>query len=228
MIERVLTRFAYLGLGTGLATQATWAAGFSKYGVGGLIVAAYEPLGNFGKFCAVIMGLGIAANMVPGNYSAAFCAQLLSTHTEKLPRIFWNTMATIIFVVISIPGRDKLLTIFSNFLPLIGYWTIMWIVMTAEEEWLFRRRIRTATHDPAKPYDWDAWSDPKKLPMGLAATVAFLVGWAGAILCMNQVYYTGPIAKIAGHADIGLPVGAALAAVVYPPLRYLEWKKIGR
>jgi purine-cytosine permease-like protein len=174
------------------------------------------------------MGLGIAANMVPGNYSAAFCAQLLSTHAEKLPRIFWNTMATIVFVVISIPGRDKLLTIFSNFLPLIGYWTIMWIVMTAEEEWLFRRRIRTATHDPAKPYDWNSWSDRKKLPLGLAATAAFLIGWAGAILCMNQVYYTGPIARMAGGADIGLPVGAAWAGLVYPPLRYMEWKKTGR
>ncbi|KAI1334270.1 hypothetical protein F5Y15DRAFT_295026 [Xylariaceae sp. FL0016] len=221
--SKTFVEFVGIGLGTGLATQTAWMSAFQKFGVGGLIVEAYGPLGAFGKFCAVIMGLGIAANMVPGNYSAAFCAQLLSSHAEKLPRVFWNTVATIIFVVVSIPGRDKLLTIFSNFLPLIGYWTIMWVVLTLEEEWLFRRRI-----NPAKPYDWTVWNDTSKLPLGLAATAAFVVGWIGAILSMNQVYYTGPIARLAGHADIGLPVGAAWAAIVYPPIRNLEYKKFGR
>ncbi|KKY16823.1 putative vitamin b6 [Phaeomoniella chlamydospora] len=40
------------GLGTGLTTQTSWATGIGS-------------------------GLGVCANMVPGNYSAAFCAQLL-------------------------------------------------------------------------------------------------------------------------------------------------------
>jgi hypothetical protein len=44
-----------LGLGSGLAKNPTWAAGFTGSNVGGLIVAAYAPLGAYGKFCAVIM-----------------------------------------------------------------------------------------------------------------------------------------------------------------------------
>ena len=43
------------GLGSGLASNPTWAEGFSSYGVGGLIMAAYSPLGSFGKFCGVTM-----------------------------------------------------------------------------------------------------------------------------------------------------------------------------
>ncbi|KAF9888256.1 hypothetical protein FE257_008825 [Aspergillus nanangensis] len=221
--SKIFVQFIGIGLGTGIATKAEWEDGFSSLGVGGLLMAAYDPLGAFGKFCVVIMGLGMAANLVPGNYSIAFCAQNLSEHTAKLPRVFWNTVATIIYVVVAIPGRNFLLTIFSNFLPLIGYWVFIWIILTAQEEWLFRRR-----RNPEQPYDWSAWNNPSKLPLGLAAFAAFLIGWAGAILCMNQVYYIGPIAKLAGPADIGVPIGGAWAALVYPPLRYMELKRFGR
>ena len=128
----------------------------------------------------------------------------------------WNTVATIIYIVIAIPGRDKLLTIFSNFLPLIGYWTIIWIVLTFEEEFLFRRRL-----SPQMPYDWTLWNKPDRLPLGIAAFISFIIGWIGAILCMSQVYYVGPIAELI-PADIGLPVAASWAALVYPPMRVSE------
>jgi purine-cytosine permease-like protein len=93
---------------------------------------------------------------IAGNYSAAFCVQLLgerpvytvklrhinfgcaASETQKVPRIVWNTVATIIYIVCAIgmvssvvletfsnhlsAGRNKLLPIFLNFLPLIGYW----------------------------------------------------------------------------------------------------------
>jgi purine-cytosine permease-like protein len=57
-----------------------------------------------------------------------------------------------------------------------------------------------------------------------------VVGWVGAILCMAQVWYIGPIAKLVGTygADMGNFVGFAWAALVYPPLRMLEVKKTGR
>ncbi|RDW91817.1 hypothetical protein BP5796_01211 [Coleophoma crateriformis] len=220
--SKTFVEFIGIGLGSGLATNPTWAAGFNATGVGGLLVAAYDPLGSLGHLCAVILGLGIAANMVPGNYSAAFCAQLIATKAEKIPRIVWNTLATIIYTVIAIAGRNKLLPIFSNFLPLIGYWTIIWIVITLQEEWLFRRR-----RNPTKPYDWAAWDNRNLLPMGIAAFTTFLIGWAAAILCMSQAYYIGPIAALV-PADMGLPVAAAWSAIVYPPLRYMELKKFGR
>jgi hypothetical protein len=44
-----------VGLGSGLAKNPTWAKGFTGSNVGGLIVAAYEPLGAYGKFCAVVL-----------------------------------------------------------------------------------------------------------------------------------------------------------------------------
>jgi purine-cytosine permease-like protein len=122
---------------------------------------------------------------------------------------------------------------------LIGYWTIIFITITLEEELIFHRGKRG--------YKWEQWNDQKALPVGIAAFTSFLIGWAGAIVCMSQAYYVGPIAAMI-PGDIGLPVAAAWAAVSYPGLRvsndfkslswfleerlikfqYLELRKFGR
>jgi purine-cytosine permease-like protein len=49
-----------------------------------------------------------------------------------------------------------------------------------EEHLIFRRRTG---------FNWGVWDEKKKLPLGIAALAAFLVGWVGAILCMAQVWY---------------------------------------
>ncbi|MBE7181421.1 MAG: hypothetical protein INR71_09480 [Terriglobus roseus] len=79
----------------------------------------------------------------------------------------------IVAAVCAIAGRAHLLTIFLNFLGLIGYWTVIWIAMTAEEEFIFRRR---------SGYDWSVWNVQSALPIGGAALLSFLIGWAGAIV----------------------------------------------
>lgn len=50
------------------------------------------------------------------------------------------------------------------------------------------------------------------------------------MLCMSQVYFIGPLAKMVGEygADMGNYVGFAWAALVYPPLRYWELRRFGR
>lgn len=101
----------------------------------------------------------------------------------------------LIYTICAIAGEDHLLTIFHNFLSLVGYWTMIWVVITLEEHMIFRRK--------ANGFDWDSWNDRTALPIGVAALVAFLIGWAGAIPSMDQVYFTGPIAGLVGHgADV--------------------------
>jgi hypothetical protein len=106
----------------------------------------------------------------------------------------WTTVSVLIYAICSIAGRDHLLTIFNDFLALIGYWTIIWIVITAEEQVIFRWKIG---------YNWDDWNTKSLLPVGLAALAAFCVGWVGAVLSMYEVYFTGPIAALVGYgADV--------------------------
>ena len=104
----------------------------------------------------------------------------------------------------------------------MGYWVAIWIAIILDEYLIFRRS--------AKAYNWAAWDDREKLPLGIAALVAFLVGYAGSVISMAQVWYIGPIARLIGEygGDAGNYVGFSCAALVYPPLRWLELKKFGR
>ncbi|KAI1335043.1 permease for cytosine/purines, uracil, thiamine, allantoin-domain-containing protein [Xylariaceae sp. FL0016] len=218
-LGKLLIEFLGIGLGSGLARNPSWAAAFSD-SPGHLIAEGFAPLGTFGKVCAAVLAVCVTANNIPGVYAAALNWQMLGRHFAKVPRPVWSTVTCVIFTVCAVAGRRYLFQIFLNFLALIGYWTIIWIAMTVEEEFIFRRRTG---------YDWTTWNDRGVLPVGYAALVTFVVGWIGAVLCMYETYFTGPIAAMAaGGTDLGLPVGMAWAAVTYAPLRYLELKYVGR
>ena len=210
-----------VGLASGMMANTEWADAY-EVSAGALITKALSPLGSFGSFCAVIIGLGLISNNIPGTYSSALSAQLLGRPFRKIPRAVWSIISVVIYTICACVGRDHLSEIFSNFLALMGYWVIMFVVIMAEEEFIFRRR-------PGHWYKWTDWDKPSKLPVGLAALTAFCIGWVGAVLCMYQVYFTGPIAKLVGDGiDMGFPVSASWAAVLFPPLRWLELKYIGR
>ncbi|KAJ5921414.1 hypothetical protein N7466_009740 [Penicillium verhagenii] len=209
-----------IGLGSGITAHAEYAAAYAQ-GQGALIVEGFGPLHGFGKFCSVIVALGLIANTVAPTYSAGVDFQILGRYAERVPRVIWNTVGVIIYTVCALAGRSNLSEIFTNFLSLMGYWVAIWFAVLLEEFAIFRRK---------SGYHWAAWRDPKKLPIGLAAFTAFVVGWVGAVLCMAEVWYVGPIAKLVGDAgaDMGNYVGFTWALLVYPPLRYLELRFVGR
>lgn len=185
--------------GVGLASAIPTVPSFSSaYDIsqGALLVTALEaPLGGFGRFLGVVIALTNVANAVAPTYVVGIDAQILGRGFARVPRVIWNTAAVIIYTVCALAGRDHLSEIFTNFLALMGYWVAIWIAITVEEQLIFRRRTG---------YDWTVWNQQKKLPLGIAALAAFLVGWTGAILCMAQVWYTGPIAATVGKhgADV--------------------------
>ncbi|KAF2726653.1 purine-cytosine permease FCY21 [Polyplosphaeria fusca] len=209
-----------IGLASGMLTNTAWEEAYSV-SQGALIVEGYKPLGSFGSFCGVIVALGLVANLIPPTYSSGIDAQVLGQMAAMVPRAVWNTVGVVIYTVCALAGRGHLAEIFTNFLALMGYWVSIWIAITLEEHFIFRRK---------RGFNWANWNEQSKLPIGIAALVAFLVGWVGAILCMAQVWYIGPIAKLVGEfgADMGNYVGFAWAAVVFPPLRMWELKKFGR
>lgn len=185
------------GLGSGILTKPEWG---SAYGVsqGALIVEGYGPLGGFGKFCSVVVALGLIANLIAPTYSSGVDFQILGRYAARVPRFIWNTFGVIVYTVCALAGRNSLSEIFTNFLALMGYWVAIWIAITLEEQLIFRRN---------RGYDWNAWNDRSQLPLGIAALVAFVIGWVGAILCMAQLWYIGPIAHEVGEhgADVSKP-----------------------
>ncbi|EME43069.1 hypothetical protein DOTSEDRAFT_173699 [Dothistroma septosporum NZE10] len=209
-----------IGIATGLNDKPSWAVA-DEVSPGAVLVAGFDTLGSFGKFCAVILMLGVVANNVPGTYACGLGFQCLGSWPLKVPRVIWTTLSVVIYTICGAIGRNHLYDVFENFLSLIGYWVTIWIVITLEDQLIFRRKIG---------YVWADWNDKKKLPIGLAALATFIIGYAGAVLCMDQVYFVGPISKLIGDdgSDMGLFVGSSLAAILFPPLRYVELRYIGR
>ncbi|PSN64923.1 hypothetical protein BS50DRAFT_575051 [Corynespora cassiicola Philippines] len=209
-----------IGLASGMSQNAAWEG---AYGVsqGALIVEGYRPLGGFGSFCGVVVALGLVANLIVPTYSSGIDAQILGRWAGAVPRVVWNTIGVVIYTVCALAGRAHLAEIFTNFLALMGYWVSIWMAIILEEHLIFRRKIG---------FNWTVWNEQKKLPLGIAALIAFVIGWIGAILCMAQVWYIGPIAALVGDygADMGNYVGFTWAAIVFPPIRVWELSKFGR
>ncbi|KAL9097497.1 MAG: hypothetical protein Q9165_000393 [Trypethelium subeluteriae] len=211
-----------IGIATGVSSNPAWTEAYS-ISSGALLAACYEGLGGFGGFCAVILALGAIQNNAPCIYVSALSIQTLGEYAKKVPRWTWSLFLTVIVLVCSVAGRNKLFNIFENFLPIMAYWVCSWLIVALEEHLLFHA-LRGLT------FDWTAWEDSKRLPVGAAALLAWLIGWAGAIIGMAQVWYTGPLALAIGGTggDIGVWLCITFTGVVYPPLRYIELRRFGR
>jgi purine-cytosine permease-like protein len=208
-----------IGLATGVAVYPPWNDA-NSVSVGALIVEAYSPLRGFGKFCAVVVSLGVVANSVPGTYSAALGCQVLGRYGLAVPRWVWSCILIVIQLVLALAGRKNLLVIIQNFVALMGYWVEFMVFIVLVEHYWFQR---------GKPnFNWSAWKEKASLPIGIAALVSFLLGWLGAILGMYQVWFTGPLARVSGPADVGMWVGIGFTLVSYVPMRYWELNYVGR
>ena len=96
--------------------------GYQQSGSGGLLGAVLiPPLGNFGKFCLVILALSIIANNCPNIYSVALTAQVMGRWVQRIPRFVWTFVATCIYIAIAIPGYSHFEIILQDFMNFIGY-----------------------------------------------------------------------------------------------------------
>ncbi|KAF7546312.1 hypothetical protein G7Z17_g8529 [Cylindrodendrum hubeiense] len=181
-----------IGLATGVVNNTAWSDA-NAISTGALIVAAYEPLNGFGRFCSVIVALGVIANSTPSIYSGALGCQVLGRYGKAVPRWAWSCVLALIGLVLALAGREHLLVIFQNFVALMGYWVMLMICIVLMEHLLFRGR---------QGFDWALWEDKSYLPVGWAALASFILGWVGAILGMSQVWYVGPISEAASLADL--------------------------
>lgn len=207
-----------IGLATGVAHQPTWAEA-NETSTGALIVAAFSPLGGFGKLCAVIVSLGVVANSVPGTYSSSLGCQTLGRYGKMVPRWAWSSILILIQLVLGLAGRQNLFDIYSNFVALMGYWIEFMVCICLEEQLIFHRK---------RKWNWHQWENKEYLPQGWAALISFLLGWGAAIPGMSQAWYVGPLSQLTAGADLGMWLGFGMTMLTFPPLRYIELKHLGK
>ncbi|KAL7005249.1 Purine-cytosine permease fcy21 [Cystobasidiomycetes sp. EMM_F5] len=209
---------------TCLKIKPTWAAARAEWGIGGLLAAPLiEPLGGFGRFLVVILGLSIIGNNIPNIYSFALTAQVLGKYIQAIPRPLLTLFATAVYIALAIPGAHSFESALDSLLVLLAYWLSIYLVIAFEEHFLFRG-------GSFRNYDFDALNKPRELPMGIASFVALLVGWVGAILGMSTVFYVGVVGLQIGlkpfGGDIGFEMAGVFTAITYPILRYFERKTL--
>lgn len=204
--------------------QNKYQAGYAASGNGGLLGAVLEPLGGFGKFCLVILALSIIANNCPNIYSVSLTLQVLSRYSQRVPRFIWVFLGTCASIAIGVPGYSHFETILKNFMNFIAYWLAIYSGIAISDHFVFKRGFGG--------YRPHIYNDREKLPMGIAAALAFCFGVAGMATGMSQSWFVGPIAVHAGVAptggDIGFELAFAFSAVSYCMIRPVELKIFGR
>lgn len=275
LIPTVFVGMVCMLIGTGAVNVTSWYNAYEQYGNGGLLNAAFSRWNGGGKFLLIMLFISLISNNIINIYSIALSSQVWwgKKYINRIPRWFLVLISAIIYFVLAIAGRNTLAPILNNFLPMIGYWAMLYVTILLEEDLIFRRRklqpegvmaggndnsvsnantidttysshqtshggcgkvgenLETVeSHGHMDSYRWSDWDVPSRLPIGIAAFVSFLIGIAGAVLGMCQVYYVGPIAKLVGDygADLGMWLGAGFTGVSYPVLRYIEIKYSSR
>ncbi|ROV99339.1 hypothetical protein VSDG_04000 [Cytospora chrysosperma] len=193
-------------------------------GVGGLLAQVLvPPLGGLGRLCIAVLALSVVANNCPNIYSVALSLQVLAGCTRRVARPAWSLAATAAYVAVSVPGYTRFGTWLENFMLLIGYWLAIYEGVALTEHFVFRR---------GAGYDVRDHDAPGRLPPGLAALGAFVVGAVGAVLGMAQVWFTGPVGRLCGGGelggDVGFELGFGFSAVTYVVLRAVEKGRFGR
>ena len=95
------------------------------------------------------------ANNIPNTYSAALAMQALGRPFAMVPRFVWTTLAFVVYTVAGVAGREHFSDILSNFLSILSYWTAFFIIVVAEEHFLFRR-----SGGPLGGYNLEDWDSP--------------------------------------------------------------------
>lgn len=139
---------AIVGLlaGTISYSYQPWADAYTAFGIGGLINEPFVPWGRFGKFVVVLLYVSVICNTIMNTYSSAFEVQLISRKLAIIPRWIWATFISVIYLVISLAGKEHLSTIIGNVLPMLGYWITIYITMLLEENFLFRNKFTKKLH----------------------------------------------------------------------------------
>ncbi|THH15143.1 hypothetical protein EW146_g5289 [Bondarzewia mesenterica] len=187
-----------LGAALMTITDPAYTDAFASGSTGGLLGQILSPWKGGGKFILVLLALSVVANNIPNTYSAGLSIQALGRPFALVPRFFWTFICFVIYTVAGVAGREHFSEILSNFLSILSYWTAFFVVIVAEEHFVFRRG--------KAGYNLDDWDSPGRLPLGVAGILAGCFGVAGAVVGMAEVWYIGPLGKMAGTlygADLG-------------------------
>ncbi|EWC43612.1 hypothetical protein DRE_01499 [Drechslerella stenobrocha 248] len=226
LIPLLFTEILGAAIFMGTFTSDVYRQGYETGKIGGLFgaVLVQDSLGGFGSFCLVVLALSIIGNNCPNVYSLGLAVQVLSSRLQRVPRFVWTLFATACYVAIAVPAASRFEAVLENFMLLVAYWLGIYEGISLTEHFVFRRGF--GGYEPA------CYDQPERLPVGIAAFVAFCAGVVGTVLGMSQVWWVGPVARLCGAppygGDVGFELAFGFSAVTYLALRPFEKARFGR
>ncbi|KDQ60052.1 hypothetical protein JAAARDRAFT_32429 [Jaapia argillacea MUCL 33604] len=193
----------------------SWTTGLGNGNdVGGLIAAILSPAGNFGKFLTAILALSIPSACAPTMYTFSTSFMTVAPFFARIPRYVFIIISEAVLIPVAVVGATRFYTTFVDILSVIGYWSTAFAAIIFAEHFIFRKNKFSL-------YDIDDWDQPRRLPPGFAAVLAFLGAFGIIVPSMSQAWYTGPFAR-AGTGDIGIETGFIAAGLLYVCFRRVE------
>ncbi|MFE5190254.1 purine-cytosine permease family protein [Streptomyces sp. NPDC056628] len=180
--------------------------------ISGLRQVGNAILPGFGTFAVVVSSLALISIMAVNAYGAMLTSTSAVDAFRKVRPTVKSRVAGIVvielvvFVVALVLPADYLAN-FNNFVLLMLYFLIPWTAVNLVDFYFVRRGhyAITAIFDPRGIYGRWSWQ-------GLTA---YTVGFAAMVPFFATSFWTGPVAKALGGADVSFAVGLLVAGILY-------------
>ena len=183
----------------------------------GTLISENIGTGVIASIVILLLAFSTIANNVPNDYSFALSLQVLGV---KIPRWILTIVGAVLYILIAFAIQANFNLNLEGFLLLIAYWLGSYAIISFIEH-----RFRNGNY-PVQDY-----TDGSKLPPGIAAVAAMIVGLAVAALGVNQaavIGFEGPLSHLLADADIGFPLAVIASGILYYILRKWEMARSGR
>lgn len=163
----------------------------------------------------LLLAFSTIANNVPNDYSFALSTQVIGL--RNIRRWILTIVGAVLYLAVAFYLQNNFSLNLENFLLLIAYWLGAWNAIVLIEHWLRRGN-----------YPVEDYATPSRLPVGIAAVAAMVIGLGVTALGVNQQVFEGPLAKQLSGADIGFPLAIVVTGVLYFILRRWELARYKR
>lgn len=183
----------------------------------GALISDNIGTGVIASIVILLLAFSTIANNVPNDYSFALSLQVLGIH---IPRWILTVVGAVLYILIAFAIQANFNLNLEGFLLLIAYWLGSYAIISFIED-----RFRKGNY-PVQDY-----TNGAKLPVGIAAVAAMVVGLVVAALGVNQaavIGFEGPLSHLLADADIGFPLAVIASGILYYILRKWEMARFKR
>jgi len=181
---------------------------------GNIVDGLYALTGRFGGLVILVFALGIAASNAMNLYCGAL--SVITIGQTAFPA--WQAKAGartiaalglfILALSLAIFGQDNFLVNYTNFILLLLYVLVPWTAINLVDYYF----IQHGVYDVASFFRRDGGIYGRYNQVAIAS---YLAGIAVQLPFVVTPFYTGPIARLSGGADISWIVGLAVTAPLY-------------